>query len=106
MDLAISTKCAIGVVLAAPGYPGDYPKKIPAKVEFSNHEPNRLVFHASTVREGGQVKTNGGRCFTLVGIASELTHARSEAYSLASSVSFEGGWCRSDIGANIYSQKY
>lgn len=106
IDLAISTRSAIGVVMAAPGYPGDYPRNIPVQTGFTNHDPNRLLFHAGTIRENGELRTNGGRCFTMVGIAAELTHARSEAYSLSQELSFAGGWSRSDIGANIYSQKY
>ena len=106
IDLEISEKSAIAVVVAAPGYPADYPRKLVAQINFPNHEPNRLIFQASTVKEGDAVLTNGGRCFTLVGLATELTHARSEAYSLLGEATFEGAWTRNDIGANIYSQKY
>lgn len=106
IDLKIANSTAIGVVLAAEGYPGAYRKDAPVQLEFNNHETSRFVFHASTYHDGTGVKTSGGRCFTMVGMGKDADEARERAYSLKPLVRYQGAWCRSDIGANIYSQKY
>ena len=96
-----SAKTACGVVIAAPGYPGSYPKGIP--VDLGGVEPEALLFHASTSRgDDGIVRTGGGRCFTAVGIGADWETARNEAYSLAARARFEGAWFRPDIGAKIF----
>jgi phosphoribosylamine--glycine ligase len=93
---------ACGVVIAAPGYPGSYPKGIP--VDLSDTGAGALLFHASTSRgPDGRVKTGGGRCFTAVGLGDDWEAARGEAYALAERVRFEGAWFRPDIGAKIFS---
>jgi len=99
-----SDKVALGIVIAANGYPGEYRKEVPVRVQFSNHDENRILFHAGSTHKDGVLVTNGGRCFTCVGFASEHASARKFAYSLTKEVSFEGAWCRSDIGANLYNQ--
>jgi phosphoribosylamine--glycine ligase len=97
-----SGEYACGVVIAAPGYPGSYPKGLP--VSLPPELPSKgLLFHASTSRDAeGRVLTGGGRCFTAVGLGRSWAEAREEAYGVAGSLSFEGSWCRTDIGAKIY----
>ncbi len=96
-----SAKAACGVVIAAPGYPGAYPKGIP--VDLAGTEDDSLLFHASTSRRGdGSLVTGGGRCFTAVGLGGDWTAARREAYALAEKPRFEGAWFRRDIGASIF----
>jgi phosphoribosylamine---glycine ligase len=101
-----SGRFACGVVIAAPGYPGAYPKGL--RVDLSGAEPaggDALLFHASTARgSDGSVLTGGGRCFSAVGLGSGWDEARARAYDLASRVRFEGAWFRPDIGARMYSR--
>jgi phosphoribosylamine--glycine ligase len=103
IKLRFSEKVACGVVVAAPGYPGAYPKRLVAWLPDEAGEGQHL-FHASTSRgSDGRVLTGGGRCFTAVGVGAEWAAARSRAYDLAGSVRFEGAWFRPDIGEKMYS---
>lgn len=103
---AFSSGCACGVVVAAPGYPGAYPKGIP--IDLSATEPlsadgKSLLFHASTSRgPDGSARTGGGRCFTAVGLGASWPEARDRAYAMAAAVRFDGAWYRSDIGARAH----
>ncbi len=100
--LNISESYALGVVVASPGYPGDYVSHLPVS-EIPSYPPEKtLVFHASTYERDGVVFTNGGRCFTVVGIAPDLLGARSCAYSAVTSVTFDGSWYRKDIGSRVF----
>jgi phosphoribosylamine--glycine ligase len=96
--LELSKKVALGVVVAAPGYPGDYPKglvvdSLPAPREGSFH-----LFQASTTSDGTSAVTGGGRCFTAVGVAETFEEAKRRAYQGAAQVKFSGAWYRKDIG--------
>lgn len=90
---------AVGVVVAAEGYPGLYQKGTVVE-KLPEMEPGKnLLFHASTIKdETDKVKTNGGRCFTVVGIGSNTVKARSQAYAVIDKVQFTGSWYRKDIG--------
>ncbi len=96
--LQISTKSALGVVVAAPGYPGDYPKALPVAAFPEAITGQFRVFHAGTSFQEGQVVTGGGRCFTAVSAADTFAEARRRAYGAAAQVQFEGAWYRKDIG--------
>lgn len=95
--LELSPKVALGVVVAAPGYPADYPRGIPVTGLPAFRAGSLHLFHASTVSDGG-TRTQGGRCFTAVGVADTFEEAKRRAYAGASQVSFEGAWYRRDIG--------
>lgn len=100
--LRFSSDVACGVVVAAPGYPGAYPKRLAAQLPGEAGE-GQLLFHASTSRSSdGRVLTGGGRCFTAVGIGEDWATARGRAYDLAREVRFEGAWFRPDIGEKMY----
>jgi phosphoribosylamine--glycine ligase len=99
-----SDKVACGVVVAAPGYPGSYPKRLAARLpDETDLSAGKLLFQASTVRDAaGRVLTGGGRCFSSIGIGPDWASARSRAYDLASEIRFEGAWYRPDIGEKMY----
>ncbi|OHD29752.1 MAG: phosphoribosylamine--glycine ligase [Spirochaetes bacterium GWC1_61_12] len=89
---------AVGITLAAPGYPGAYPAHIPVQA-LPASSANALLFHASTLRDAeGQLRTGGGRCFSAVGLGQDYFQAHSRALKLAEAVHFEGVWFRHDIG--------
>lgn len=93
-------KSACGFVVAAPGYPGAYPKGIPVEPLPPPPRGSALYFHASTKRNGdGILLTGGGRCFTAVGLGTDMAQARERGLKAASFVHFEGAWFRKDIGA-------
>jgi len=101
--LRISNSTALGVVVAAPGYPSDYPTRLPVQHLPSPPENEALVFHAATgLSEDGTVVTGGGRCFTVVGLGAEVLSARKQAYTHAKDVVFDGSWFRPDIGGRIF----
>ncbi len=102
--LELSTKTALGVVLASPGYPGSYRRAIPVDELPLDNRKELMVFHAGTTTDGDRVLTGSGRCFTVVGLGRELLEARSTAYAAVKNVRFEGAWCRSDIGGMIFGQ--
>jgi len=100
--LGVSDKAALGVVVASPGYPGKYSKKLTVEIKDRPDDRNLLVFHAATIRnEEGRLLTNGGRCFTVVGIGKDLFEAASKAYGGVGCVRFRGAWYRKDIGKGI-----
>lgn len=91
-------KTAVGITIAAPGYPGSYEKNIPVDV-LPKTGKKSLLFHAgTTIDRAGQLYTGGGRCFTAVGIGYDYFEAHAEALDLASKVKFHGAWYRHDIG--------
>jgi phosphoribosylamine--glycine ligase len=87
---------AVCVVMAAPGYPGDYPKGAPI-AGLDRLEENTLVFHAGTQRTGEAVVTSGGRVLGVTGVGDSIVAAREAAYSAVSKISFDGAHYRSDI---------
>ena len=99
-----SAKTACGIVVAAPGYPGEYPKALPVDLgEAGTGGEDAFLFHASTTRGvDGRVLTGGGRCFTAVGLGDDWETARARAYEIAGKVRFEGAWFRPDIGRKMH----
>jgi phosphoribosylamine---glycine ligase len=89
---------ALGVVLAAPGYP-DAPQ-LGARIEGLDAAlalPGKL-FHAGTQRADGHVVTSGGRVLCAVGCGARVSDARRQAYALVDQVHFPGMQYRRDIG--------
>ena len=98
-SLRLSPDYAVGVVVAAHGYPGDYKKGIEVKSLPQDVRGKLHVFHASTDRdENGIIRTGGGRCFTVVGVGPTILSANQRAYAAVSGVDFHGAWSRNDIG--------
>ena len=92
-----SGRHAACVVLAAPGYPGKSPLRLPIH-GLEETMDDVLVFHAATAREGDQLVTNGGRVLSITGLGDSLDTALSNAYGAIEKISFEGMHYRSDIG--------
>ena len=92
-----SGRHAACVVLAAPGYPGKSPLRLPIH-GLDKTMDDVLVFHAATAREGDQLVTNGGRVLSITGLGDSLDTALSNAYGAIDKISFEGMHYRSDIG--------
>lgn len=102
LPLSLPEKTAVGVVIAAPGYPGTYPKGLPVEISIPMENGSVLIFHAATHRDSkGSVLTGGGRCFTVVGIGKDIFEASAKAYEAVPQVRFQGAWYRKDIGKLI-----
>ena len=90
------------MVVAAEGYPGPYKKNCEVTA-LPENRGDLTVFHAATVRgEDGKLRTAGGRCFTVVGVAETLPEAAKKAYDGVRQLRFEGCWSRSDIGKKFF----
>jgi phosphoribosylamine--glycine ligase len=90
------SRAALGVVMAAPGYPGDYPKG--AAISLGQDIEDTKVFHAGTAMSGDQPVTSGGRVLCVTALGSGVTEAQAKAYERLKTVQFEGAEYRTDIG--------
>jgi len=97
-DCDWDTRAALGVVMAAGGYPNGYAKgKVIAGLETAD-AGSRKVFHAGTALCDGQVVTSGGRVLCVVGLGNTVADAAAEAYAAVEEISWEGAYFRRDIG--------
>ena len=91
-------RTALGVVLAAGGYPDNYNKgDIISGLDTVNNTTVK-VFHAGTASKDGKIVTNGGRVLCVCALGDSITYAQQKAYAAVSSISWEGVYYRSDIG--------
>jgi phosphoribosylamine--glycine ligase len=90
-------RIALGVVLAARGYP-DAPQKGDAIHGLPAPEEDCHVFHAGTALNGTDVVTSGGRVLTVTVLGGNLSAAQRRAYEVAGRIRFEGMQFRRDIG--------
>ncbi|AKM46250.1 Phosphoribosylamine-glycine ligase [Edwardsiella anguillarum] len=89
---------ALGVVLAAGGYPGDY-RQGDVIHGLPPGSAQAKVFHAGTrLNAQGEVETCGGRVLCATALGEDIAEAQRNAYRLADTLSWEGGFCRRDIG--------
>lgn len=88
---------AVGVVLAAQGYPDQYPKGDVIKGLEQAAELAGKVFHAGTALQADQTVTAGGRVLCATALGSSVTEAQRAAYALADVISWPGCTLRKDI---------
>jgi len=97
VELDWDPRAAVGVVMAAGGYPIDYDTGHVITGLDDNIE-NTKIFHAGTTTRDGVVVTNGGRVLCVVALADSVVGAQSLAYQRVSQVSWENAYFRRDIG--------
>lgn len=95
-------RAALGVVLAAAGYPesvrkGDVIQGL-AEAASRSREGKGKVFHAGTTLQDGELVTSGGRVLCAVGLGDSVSAAQAQAYALVDCISWQGMQCRRDIG--------
>ena len=91
-------RAALGVVLAAQGYPDTVRKGDPISgLEAAAALPGK-VFHAGTALVDGRIVTAGGRVLCAVGLGDTVGEAQTAAYALVDRISWDGRLCRRDIG--------
>ncbi|MBX3610215.1 MAG: phosphoribosylamine--glycine ligase [Hydrogenophaga sp.] len=90
-------RVALGVVMAAAGYPMD-PRKGDAITGLPADAPDCMVFHAGTASDGEAVRVSGGRVLCVTALADSVAQARERAYAALDAVHFDGMQCRRDIG--------
>ena len=91
-------RTALGVVLAAGGYPDSYNKGDVISGLENTETDSRKVFHAGTVEKDGVIQTSGGRVLCAVGLGETVTQAQNSAYELVRLISWKDMYCRKDIG--------
>jgi phosphoribosylamine--glycine ligase len=90
-------RAALGVVLAASGYPEE-PRQGDRIEGLPEPAPDCRVFHAGTRAQGADVVTSGGRVLCVTALGDNLRAARSRAYEAVGRIRFDGMQYRTDIG--------
>ncbi len=107
-DAEWDRRTALGVVLAAHGYP-DSPRKGDAirgldELNAASH-PDVHVFHAGTVGAGDAVVTAGGRVLCVTALGDSVKQAQRAAYAALGGIEFDGMQYRKDIGYRALARK-
>ena len=97
VELDWDRRTALGVVMAAGGYP-DAPRKGDVITGLPAETDSQIVFHAGTMRQDGELLTSGGRVLCVVGMGDSVRVAQTEAYRALDKISFSGMQFRRDIG--------
>ena len=97
IELDWDRRTALGVVLAAAGYP-DAPRKGDAISGIPEESEDSVTFHAGTIIDSGALKTVGGRVLCVVGLGDSVRVAQKHAYETVEKVRFDGMQFRHDIG--------
>jgi phosphoribosylamine--glycine ligase len=97
-------RCALGVVMAAAGYP-DSPRKGDAITGLDVRGEDFHVFHAGTAIQDDQVVTSGGRVLCLTALGDTVKIAQTRAYEVAEGIDFAGRQMRRDIGWRAIQRK-
>jgi phosphoribosylamine--glycine ligase len=97
VELQWDRRTALGVVMAAAGYPlnprkGDRITGLPASAQ------DAMVFHAGTSKAGEDIVTSGGRVLCVTVLADTVKAAQQRAYGLTQAIRFDGAQYRRDIG--------
>jgi phosphoribosylamine--glycine ligase len=90
-------RCAVGVVMAAGGYPDSYAKGDPISGLDQPASVTQKVFHAGTTLKDGQVVTNGGRVLCATALGATVSEAQATAYALVKTISWRNAYYRTDI---------
>ena len=97
--LELRPEAALGVVLAADGYPGDYPKGMVIEgLDEAEAVDGVRVFQAGTRRDGDRLLASGGRVLCVTALGADLAEARDRAYRGMARVRMDKARFRSDIG--------
>jgi len=105
IELEWDRRTALGVVMAAAGYPeaprkGDVISGIPADSDEC------IVFHAGTNLVNKQLSVSGGRVLCVVGLGDSVKVAQKHAYDVVDQIQFAGAQCRRDIGWRALNRKH
>jgi len=90
-------RCAVGVVLAAGGYPASYDKGDVISGLPTDSPEGEKVFHAGTALQEGNVVTSGGRVLCATALGNNVTQAQARAYKLTRTIDWKDVYFRNDI---------
>jgi len=97
VELEWDRRTALGVVMAAAGYP-DAPSKDDVISGIPAETPECVTFHAGTTLAGARLTTSGGRVLCVVGLGDSVKMAQRQAYQAVDQIRFDGAQFRRDIG--------
>ncbi|SPY76318.1 Phosphoribosylamine--glycine ligase [Providencia rustigianii] len=90
---------ALGVVIAAGGYPGDYRNGDVISGLPTSEAADSKVFHAGTkLNQAGEVVTAGGRVLCVTALGNDIAKAQAKAYEVAKTINWSDSFYRNDIG--------
>ena len=95
---------ALGVVLAAGGYPDDYAKGHTIRGLPTGETADCKVFHAGTLQKNGDILTNGGRVLCACALGIDVADAQTKAYQLCKEIDWQDVYYRTDIGFKAISR--
>lgn len=98
------SRAALGVVMAAGGYPATYAKGIEITGLDAAFSTDQKVFHAGTTSENNKILTNGGRVLCVCALGDKVSHAATTAYDAVKQIHWKDVHYRTDIGAKA--QRY
>lgn len=92
-------RAALGVVVAADGYPESYAKGMAISgLEHGKNNDFVEIFHAGTATDGNRIITSGGRVLCVTALGDSVREAQQQAYDTLEHIGFEGAFYRNDIG--------
>ncbi len=97
IELQWDRRVALGVVMAAHGYPLS-PRKGDAITGLPRDSDDAVVFHAGTTAQDGATVTSGGRVLCVTALADSVKAAQQRVYEVAAGIRFDGAQYRRDIG--------
>jgi phosphoribosylamine--glycine ligase len=97
LELQWDRRVALGVVLAAHGYPSQ-PRKGDVITGLAADQDDAMVFHAATRLDAGQLLSTGGRVLCVTALADGVRQAQHKVYDVIRGIHFDGMQFRSDIG--------
>jgi phosphoribosylamine--glycine ligase len=90
---------ALTVVMAAKGYPGDYPRgSVISGLDEASKVDGVEIFHAGTKADGARILANGGRVLNVSATGKTVAEAQARAYAAIDKIDWPEGFCRRDIG--------
>jgi phosphoribosylamine--glycine ligase len=103
IELQWDRRVALGVVMAAAGYPadprkGDLIKDLTTPTGSVEAKEDVVIFHAGTELRGGRLLTSGGRVLCVTALGETVRAARQRAYDELQDITFDGAQWRTDIG--------
>ena len=98
MEIAWDERAALGVVMAAGGYPLKYNKGDLISGLPDSESGGVKVFHAGTTLKDGHTATNGGRVLCVTALGNTVREAKAKAYEIVDSIKWKGAYYRTDIG--------
>lgn len=103
-DAEWDRRAALGVVIAAAGYP-DTPRKGDVIAGLPRDEEDFHVFHAGTAEKDGKLVTSGGRVLCVTALGDKVKMAAERAYEVVERIRFEGMQFRRDIGYRAFGRR-